>query len=354
MSAYRLTLYKQIDTVWHYCQMTATDTGKLVTALGQCGNAPEQHIEVLLPTDMDPSIAVQQAGAQWRLQGFDYPHRKDMKIMSLHFRVANMNGWPAGAPWFEDWKTYYQEPVDDLLTTTANGFANGSHRLRGHYLLYYYVLDIAAARTIVEKVAAKAPVQIPLEIHISDRELRPEIQFDDGVPSPLADLYKGFEQMALTISEASQQVVFQSVTLTPQIVHASSRQRVRGLDAQVLRLALRERWGFTCNYWPPLGGDAKSEVVYISDHDTHLENTLLPLFKEKLQLPVYLLDCEEGIFKISLENIFRGAYEGVVFDDGLDWIVYFSHHNTITFGGEWLVSALKAHYASQPGMLNIW
>lgn len=352
MPAYRLTLYKQIDSVWHYCQMTANEDGKFVTVFGKCGDAPEQRTEARLPANADPSAAIQEAGAQWRAQGFDYPRRKDMQIMSLHFRVANMSGWPAGAPWFEDWKTYYQEPVDQLLTTTANGFANGSHRLRGHYLLYYYVLDTAAARAIVESVISAAPVRIPLEVHISDRELRPEIHFDDGVPSPLADLFKGFEQMALTISESSQNVVFQSVTLMPQIVHESSRQRVRGLDAQVLRLSLRERWGFTCNYWPPLGGEAKSEVVYISEHDTNMEQIILPLIKSKVQDPVYLLDCEEGIFKINPENIFRGAYEGVVFDDGLEWIIYFSHHNTITFGGDWLIEAVKAHYKDRPEMLN--
>jgi hypothetical protein len=354
MSAYRLTLYKQIDTVWHYCQMTANDAGKLITVFGKCGDAPEQRTEILLPADADPFNALQEAGTQWRLQGFDYPRRKDMQIMSLHFRVANMSGWPAGAPWFEDWKTYYQEPVDNLLTTTANGFANGSHRLRGHYLLYYYVLDTAAARATVEAVVAAAPVRIPLEIHISDRELRPEIQMADGVPSPLADLYKGFEEVALTIAEASQNIVFQSVTLTPQVVHESSRQRVRGLDAQVLRLALRERWGFTCNYWPPLGGEAKSEVVYLSALDPTLEQPVLDLLKEKIQAPVYLLDCEEGIFKISPENIFRGAYEGVVFDDGLEWIIYFSHHNTITFGGDWLIEAVNNHYKDQPALLNRW
>lgn len=354
MSTYRLTLYKQVNNEWHYCQMTASNAGKMITALGKCGAAPSQLTEVLLPPQTDPSTAIQEAGAQWRKQGFDYPRRKDMQVMSLHFRVANVSGWPAGAPWFEDWKTFYQEPVDQLLTNTANGFANGSHRLRGHYLLYYYVLDSEAARSSVESVVAAAPVRFPLDIHISDREMHPKIEIDSGVPTPLADLYTGFEEMALAISEASQNVVFQSVTLTPQVVHESSRTRVRGLDAQVLRLALRERWGFTCNYWPPLGGTPKSEVVYMTEFDAQLEMPLLEILKNRIQNPVYLLDCEEGIFKIDPANLYRGAYEGVVFDDGLEWIIYFSHHNTISFGGNWLVKALREHYFDQPDRLKTW
>jgi hypothetical protein len=354
MASYRLTLYKQIDDAWHYCQVTAHGSAKLVTALGTCGAAPEQIKETPLAPETDPSTAVQEAGALWRAQGFDYPKRSDMQIMSLHFRVTNSTGWPAGAPWFEDWKTYYQEPVETMLNETANGFANGSHRLRGHYLLYFYVLDVNAARATVERIAATAPIRIPMDIHIGDREMRPEIHVDQGVPSALADLFKGFEQIALTISEASQNVVFQSVTLTPQLVHESSRKRIRGLDAQVLRIALRERWGFTCNYWPPLGGEAKGEVVYINTLEQALEKELMDLLLQKMREPVYLLDCEEGIFKIDPENIFRGAYEGVVFDDSLEWIIYFSHHNTITFGGDWMIQAVKEHYKTQPEMLNRW
>lgn len=354
MAAYRITLYKQIDGAWHYCQVTAHETARLVTALGRCGQEPEHLKESPLPAGADPSAAVQEAGALWRNQGFDYPKRSDMQIMSLHFRVSNSTGWPAGAPWFEDWKTFYQEPVEQTLSETANGFANGSHRLRGHYLLYFYVLDPAAARATVERIAASAPVRIPLDIHIGDREVRPEIQLGHGVPSALSDLLKGFEQMALTISEASQNVVFQSVTLTPQVVHESSRKRVRGLDAQVLRIALRERWGFTCNYWPPLGGEAKGEVVFLNTLEQELERELMDQLLKNMREPVYLLDCEEGIFKIDPMHIFRGAYEGVVFDDSFEWIIYFSHHNTVTFGGDWLIKAVREYYKDRPELLNHW
>jgi hypothetical protein len=353
MPTYRLTLYKKVAGVWNYCQITATpESGKLTTAIGICGKAPEQLTESALEHPNDPSLSVEEAGAFWRIQGFDYPMRKDMTVMSLHFKVGTFNGWPAGAPWFEDWKTHYQEPVEAQLTETANGIATGSHRARGQYLLYYYVLNPEAAQLTVEQVAGAAPVHIPLEIHMGDREIRPSIQMDQGVPAPLVDLYKGFEEMALTLAEASQNVVFQSVALTPQMLHESSRKRVRGLEASVLRIALRERWGFTCNYFPPLGGEAKDEVVFLTNLEQDIEKQLFEILLQRLMEPVYVLDCEEGLFRIEAQHIFRGAYEGVVFDDSLDWIIYFSHHNTITFGGKWLIEAVRALHQHQPEVLS--
>jgi hypothetical protein len=326
----------------------------LITALGNCGSTPHQVTESVIDPKTDLYESVREAGQEWRLAGYDYPRRKDMHVMTLHFRLSGSSGWPASAPWFEDWKTCYQEPVEQLLSDTANGFSNGIHRVKGHLLLYYYVLNTSAASEQVRKIADDAPVHFPMDIHIGDRPMRPKIYLDANVPDPLADMYKGFEQMAITLAEASQSVTFHAVTLTPQPVHESSRQRVKGLQALALRTALKERWGFECDSWPPAGGSAKESVVFVNSLDTDTESQLLALIQAQLHAPVYLLDCEEGFFQIESRNIFRGAFEGVVFDDQLEWIIYFSHHGTITFGGTWLVEAVKTAYATTPEILNPW
>jgi len=329
--------------------MTANGSGKLTTAFGICGSTPSRLSETALPPGAEPFGAVKEAGTRWRGEGYDYPRRLDMQIMSLHFSLPASSGWPAGAPWFEDWKTFYQEPIENGLAETANGFPNGSHRAKGRLVLYFYILDAAAARATVEQVAALAPISFPMEVHIGPQPIRPGINLDKGMPVPLSDMYKGFEQMALTLAEASQSVVFHTVTLTPQLVHEPSRQRVKGLPAQNLLQGLRERWGFECNLWPPLGGEAKSEVAVLREWTPGLETHLSGLVQQRLQLPAYLLDCEEGIFTIAPKNIFRGVYEGVVFDAGMEWIIYFSHQNTITFGGDWLVEAVRGMAFAEKG-----
>lgn len=354
MPAYRLTLYNKKDSLWHYCQMTANESGRLTTAYGVCGERAETVLETAHDPHADPAETVKTAGNQHREEGYDYPRRKDMLVMSLHFRLNPGNTWPAGAPWFDDWKTYYQEPIEQKLTETANGFANGNQRSRGHYILYYYVLNAEKAKEAVQEVVAAAPVYFPLNIHIADREVRPEINLDGNMPGPLVDLFKGFEEMALNLAEASQQVAFQSVTLMPQILPEPSRKPIRGAEAGKLRKLLYERWGFNCSYWPPLGGEAKGEVVFVNRLEHDAETQLDDLLKQRVLEPVYLLDCEEGFFTISPDKIFRGAYEGVVFDSSLDWIIYFSHHNTITFGGDWLIEAVQEIYADYPQALNQW
>ncbi|MBL7810183.1 MAG: hypothetical protein JNN28_20340, partial [Saprospiraceae bacterium] len=44
----------------------------------------------------------------------------------------------------------------------------------------------------------------------------------------------------------------------------------------------------------------------------------------------------------------------MVFDASFDWVIYFSHHYTITFSGDWLVTAVKALYSENPELLNAW
>jgi hypothetical protein len=44
----------------------------------------------------------------------------------------------------------------------------------------------------------------------------------------------------------------------------------------------------------------------------------------------------------------------MVFDAGFNWVVYFSHHYTITFSGDWLLEAVKSLYAGQEERLNSW
>lgn len=42
------------------------------------------------------------------------------------------------------------------------------------------------------------------------------------------------------------------------------------------------------------------------------------------------------------------------FDAGLEWIVYVSHHDTATFGGEWLLDAVREFFKDRPERLNPW
>lgn len=346
---YRLTLYHRLaDGQWQYCQMTAGES-HLQTSLGRCGGYPPLQVDtVALEPGADPQLAVRAAGAQWRERGFDYPRRNELKILTIHFRVPVWTGFPAGAPWFEDWKTYYQEPIEVLLDATVNGFAKGVRRGKGWVSLFYYVLDAEAARQGVEALAEAAPVSIPFTTYVGDREHSPDASLHDGVPGPLAGLFEHFGEVA----EASQQLLFHTVALTPQPVHTSSRARIKGAEAMAIRQKLYERWGFNCQGWPPLGGSAPETVVYVRDLPLDKTYELQAWLIDQLQEPAYLLDCDDGLFRLDSQQLLRGAYEGIVFDAGLEWAVYFSHHHTITFAGKRLIEHVRSLYKDQPEILH--
>jgi hypothetical protein len=88
--------------------------------------------------------------------------------------------------------------------------------------------------------------------------------------------------------------------------------------------------------------------------DEEKKQAVADMLEKNVKLPFYLLDCEEGLFEIGRDQIFSGAHEGMVFDDSLSWVIYFSHHYTLTFGGEWLVKAVKELYAGEEEKLNSW
>jgi hypothetical protein len=355
MPTYRLTLYRSVDQRAHFCQLTASHDGQhgsLRTATGVCGTGAEEIREEALGGGVTAQSALEAAGALWRRRGYDYPKRHELKIMTLHFSVPGWTGFPAGAPWFEDWKTHYQEPFEAVLEGTVNGFPRGGHRSKGHMLLYYYVLNPEAARAACEAVAARAPVKLPLTIHVGTNEMRPDTTLDAGVPGPLAGLLHNFGDMAQTVAEASHNILFHTVALMPQLIHQSARQRIKGAQAMELRRALDHRWGFDCHLWPPLGGAARSEVVYVRDFPSDKTAALQERLLEKVVLPAYLLDCDDGIFRLEPDHLLRGAYEGVVFDASLDWVIYFSHHHTVTFGGEWLIRTVRELYRHEPLALH--
>ena len=117
---------------------------------------------------------------------------------------------------------------------------------------------------------------------------------------------------------------------------------------------MKEKWNFDSNYWDPLTQVAPSEVVFLNGMADDKKQAVVGLLRQHIAEPLYLLDCETGLFEIAPEEIFEGAHEGMVFDASLTWVIYFSHHYTLTFGGDWLVAAIKELYRDTPELLNAW
>ncbi len=350
----RIILYKQIINRWHYVRLTAVSDAELCMETGCCGQKPEQTDSSGISADTDPSTALRQEGEQWLEKGYAKPHPHSLQVMSLHFQMRRWTGYPAGAPWYDDWTSGYLDPIQQVLEETCNGIPKGNERFSGNYLQYYTIFNTDLAQEAVEKIAAAAPVKFLLDIHVASREKQVQIPIDPNVPEYLRSLFRVVEKSARTIAHELP-VLFPTDPLQPEFVpNGPIQKRIIGEEAAALRSTLKEKWNFDSNFWDPLTQVAPSEVVFLNGMAEDKKQAIAAMLSKKLLEPLYLLDCETGLFQIGTDQIFGGSHEGMVFDASFEWVIYFSHHYTITFGGDWLVSAVKDFYSDQPELLNAW
>ena len=354
MNVFRIILYQQRENRWHYVRLTTESESELRTETGVCGLLPDQTEIVPIPGGTDPESALRKAGAKWQDKGWRKPSSGEVLVLTLHFQMRRWNGYPASAPWHDDLTAGYLDPVQAALESTCNGIPRGNERFSGNYLYHYTIFNSDLALEAVEHIAAAAPVKFLLDIHIGRREKQVQIPIDPNVPEYLRSLFRVVEKSARTIA-SELPTLFVGDPLQPELVpNGSAPKRVRGETAARLRHVLKEKWNFDSNFWDPLTEAAPSQVVFLNGMPEEKTRHVVRLIREHLAEPLYLLDCEEGLFEISPNEIFKGVYEGVVFDANLEWIIYFSHHHTITFGGEWLVTAIKELYREEPEVLNAW
>lgn len=350
----RIILYKLIGNRWHYVRLTERQDMEIGIETGCCGQKPDNSETTGIPSNIDPAAALRREGEKWIERGYGKPHPHSLQVMTLHFQMRRWTGYPAGAPWYDDWTSGYLDPIQQALDETCNGIPRGNERFSGNYLHYYTVFNTDLAQEAVEKIAAAAPVKFLLDIHIAHREKQVHIPIDPNVPEYLRSLFRVVEKSARTIAHELP-VLFPTDPLQAEFVPDRNRhKRIVGAEAARLRSELKGKWHFDSNFWNPLTDAAPSEVVFLNGMSEEKKQAVAQLLAPKLKDPLYLLDCETGLFEIGVEEIFLGAHEGMVFDAGLEWVIYFSHHYTITFGGDWLVAAIRDIYHEQPELLNAW
>ncbi len=350
---FRLTLYRQQNSRWHYVRLTASANYQLQTDTGSCGQLPDRTETTLIAADTDAQDALRHAGAIWQAKGYDKPHPKQLQVLTLHFQMPRWTGYPAGAPWYDDWTSDYLDPMEQHIDATCNGIAKGNERFSGNHLYYYTVFNGDLARQALEQIAAEALVKFPLDIYLGDREKQVKIPIDPNVPDYLRSLFRSIESSARIIAQELP-TMFPGDPLQPQAIIETGHKRIRGAEATRLRQVLKEKWNFDSNFWNPLVEASPVEVVVLNGLTDDKKEAVTEYVRQTAQLPIYLLECETGLFEIQADQIFAGAYEGMVFDASLEWVIYFSHHYTTTFGGPALAPFIRQLYQEQPELLNSW
>ncbi|HND89900.1 MAG TPA: hypothetical protein PK971_16325, partial [Saprospiraceae bacterium] len=343
---HRLILYKQIGPHWQYVRLTVASPQELLTELGTCGQQPKSTQISSFPLGTDAVQALRQAGASWVEQGYHKPNPKTLPVLTLHFQMPRWTGYPAGAPWYDDWTSSYLDPIQAALAATCNGIAKGHERFSGNHLYYYTVLNADAAHQAVADIAATALVKFPLHIHLGDEEKPIKIPLDPNIPDYLRSLFRTVEKTARLLARELPGLL-PADPLQPEQVATNHLRRVRGEESLQLRRGLKEKWNFDSNWWNPLVEASPSEVVFLNGITDDKKMMIETEVRRAVSRPLYLLDCDAGLFEISPDHIFDHNAEGIVFDGGLGWVIYFSHHYTTTFGGDWLVKAVAEAYRDE-------
>jgi len=350
---FRLILYQQQNNRWRYVRLTVTADRQLQTETGCCGQLPDHTKSAPLAASTDVQAALRSAGAAWQAKGYDKPPAKQLQILSLHFQMPRWTGYPAGAAWYDDWTSDYLDPVERMLDATCNGIFKNNERFSGNHLYYYTVFNGELAKQATEQIAANALVKFPLDIYLGEREKQVKIPIDPNVPDYLRSLFRSIESSARIIAQELP-TLFPGDPLQPQAIVETGNKRIRGTEALRLRKELAEKWNFESNFWNPLVEASPVEVVVVNGLTDDKKSDLTDFVRKTAQQPIYLLECETGLFEIQPDQIFAGAYEGMVFDAGLEWVIYFSHHYTTTFGGADLRQFVEYLYREQPELLNNW
>lgn len=353
VNTFQLILYKKIGQRWHYVRLSNAPDAQILTESGCCGQAPDSTTLQRFAASKDPAAALRQEAEKWGADGYHKPHQNSLQIMTLHFQMPRWRGYPAGAPWYDDWVTGYLDPIEAMLATTRNGIPRGNERFSGNYLHYYAIFNSDLALEAVEKIAAAAPVKFLLDIHIGRREKQVQIPIDPNVPEYLRSLFRIVEKSARTIA-SELPALFPGDPMQPERVPGSSYKRIVGEASTHLRQQLKEKWNFDSSFWDPLTPASPSEVVFLNGMAEEKKQEVATWVREHMKSPLYLMDCETGLFEINPHQIFSNAHEGMVFDASLEWVIYFSHHFTLTFGGAALVATVKEMYSTEPELLNNW
>ena len=123
--------------------------------------------------------------------------------------------------------------------------------------------------------------------------------------------------------------------------------------AKEVRQNIKDRWNAGYSYWIPLNEGEQSDILYFPQ-DYFLENFGLRKLEECLS-SLNITKC----YQISEQESFNEDYEINVNEiapfksnmtekyyctDTLDWLIYFSHENTVTIGGIDLINSIKDNW----------
>lgn len=369
-TVFQKTLYRRENNIWHYIRLTWHETAQsFEVSAAPCGHAASPiRQEGLLPGETKETALHRLALALRQVGYWEQPIKE--WLLDVQVFTPSWDGFTAAAPWFDALQFDILYPLYEILEHTANGGNNGGTRADEDCQCYFlWVAEPAAAKEAVDHIARQAPSLFQVVAHIRRRGEKPvpgkppkqeegecwEMEIGMG----LADkMIKHAESLAYVRSLPENQPI-PDKTYPDNVCglfNRSDPDRLRGEKAGQLRERLLTQWGVGKGFWPPLGNAAPCETLHVEGMDEELAARLIAIVQKRTIGQVYAFDASEGIFVSEPERILSMFQidDTYWFDDGLEWVIFASHENTVTFGGEWLLKEVRDVFREQPETLNPW
>ncbi len=359
---FQKTLYRQEGAQWRYTRLRWLEQAPYVDVLAASCGQPAMAIgqEWLMPGER-PEAALHRLALPWRQAGW-----LEMPALEWHFDLTIttpvFDGLMAAAPWFDAFHAEALYPILFELGETANyGHWGGTRYEKNSVTYLLWTVDPHAAEAIANRVGQHAPAGFYVSARIRKRDEDPAPREHTTDASGEMGSVPGFEKHLISANEkllyARSLPENQPI---PKIIWPDARYpclpnlgpgRVTGEKAAQLRERLRTLWEVGKDRWPPLGRPIARDLLYVEGALEDKETAhLTALLQQKATGTVYVLDTTEGIFSSSIRQIFPDLADddSYWFDDSLEWIIYKSHHNTITFGGDWLIKEVPVIFNENP------
>jgi len=136
------------------------------------------------------------------------------------------------------------------------------------------------------------------------------------------------------------------------------RRRLKIEEKQSVRHMLQDTWGYDGDYWEPLLEKSPRETVFIlRKHITDDDSVFIKqLLAKKGIRNLYEINETGDDYETDLEG-FESSYsnhEVMYVDETYKWAIYGSHEETVTFGGDWLITCIKDRFKNRLNVLNSW
>jgi hypothetical protein len=118
---------------------------------------------------------------------------------------------------------------------------------------------------------------------------------------------------------------------------------------------LNEAWAFDGGFWNPLKEKCKLETIFLMENNfTEIDKEKIIDYLKKKNKRFYTLDEDNNDYETEEIEIYRYGYETVYTNKKFEWIIYFSHEGTITFGGTLLIDFIKNIFSERKEKINSW